>query len=92
MQNENLKSHKPDFLHFYSSSLNLNVPCSLAARLLYFCHSGLRRERSVERLSGIFLNPESIRDRQAGMTTTSVQYKQKSQSFNIGGFVKGLIL
>jgi hypothetical protein len=83
MQNEKLKSHKPDFLHFYSSSLNLNVPCSLAARLLYFCHSGL---------SGIFLNPESIRDRQAGMTTTSVQHKQKSQSFNIGGFVKGLIL
>ncbi|OGW55890.1 MAG: hypothetical protein A2Y81_00585 [Nitrospirae bacterium RBG_13_43_8] len=83
MQNEKLKNDKPDFLHFYSSSLNLNVPCSLAARLLYFCYSGL---------SGIFLNPESIRDRPAGMTTTSVQYEQKSQSFNICGFAKVLIL
>jgi hypothetical protein len=83
MQNEKLKSDKPDFLYFYSSSLNLNVPCSFAARLQIFCHSGLSR---------IVLNPESIRDRQAGMTTTSVQYKQKSQSFNICGFAKVLIL
>jgi len=38
MQNEKLKSDKPNFLHFLLS-WNLNVPCSSAAMLLFFCDS-----------------------------------------------------